>query len=90
MPLVVTPTQQTHRGKRKGAHLHPPGFGHLVKYLVKILSFCVKILKFGQNTNICSPLQKFLRTPMNKLNCTRPPTLLWTGMHAFNYSLKNN
>ena len=58
------------RRGHKGAHLRPSGFGHLVKYLVKILSFCVKILKFGQNTNICSPYknllppQKFLRTPM--------------------------
>ena len=46
-------------GGRKGAHLRPPGFGHSVKYLVKIQSFCVKILKFGQNTNICAPLKKF-------------------------------
>ena len=33
----------------------PPGFGHLVKHLVKILTFCVTILTFCQNTNICSP-----------------------------------
>ena len=46
-------------GANQGGAFAPPGFGHLVKYLVKILSFCVKILKFGQNTNICSPLKKF-------------------------------
>ena len=39
----------------KGEHLLPSEFGHLVKHLVKILTFCVIILTFGQNTNICSP-----------------------------------
>ena len=39
----------------KGENLLPPGFGHFVKHLVKILTFCVKILIFGQNTNIYSP-----------------------------------
>ena len=33
----------------------PPGFGHLVKHLINILTFCVIILTFGQNTNISSP-----------------------------------
>ena len=33
----------------------PPGFGHWFENLVKILTFCVTILTFGQNTNICSP-----------------------------------
>ena len=50
--------------------LHPPGFGHLVKYLVKILSLCVKMLKFGQNTNICAPLKKFASPYKN--SCGRP------------------
>ena len=60
-------------GARGGAFA-PPGFGHLVKYLVKILSFCAKILKFGQNTNICYPkknvfpYKKFLRTLMQQSN----------------------
>ena len=44
--------------------VRPLGFGHSVKYLVKILSFCVKILKFGQNTNICAP-KKF--APLTKI-----------------------
>ena len=46
-------------GGHKEAHLRPPGFGHLVEHLVKILTFCVTILTFGQNTNICSTLKKF-------------------------------
>ena len=46
------------RGAQGGAFA-PPGFGHLVKHLVKILTFCVTILTFGQNTNIFSTLKKF-------------------------------
>ena len=38
----------------------PPGFGHWVENLVKILTFCVTILTFGQNTNISSPLKNLL------------------------------
>ena len=41
-------------GEQGGANALP-GFGHLVKHLVKILTICVIILTLGQNTNICSP-----------------------------------
>ena len=54
-------------GEQGGANASP-GFGYLVEHLVKILSFCVKILTFGQKTNICSPLTKFApptKTPMD-------------------------
>ena len=57
------------RGEQEGAFA-PPGFGHLVKHLVKILTFCVIVLTFGENTNICSPLQKF--APPYKNSCGRP------------------
>ena len=53
--LFTDETMGVRRGEQGG--ICSPEFGHLVKYLVKILSFCVKILKFGQNTNICSPLK---------------------------------
>ena len=43
-------------GKQGGANA-PPGFSHWVENLVKILTFCVTILTFGQNTNICSLLR---------------------------------
>ena len=60
--ITICNTGQWHGRPEGGARgvFAPPGFGHLVKYLVKILSFSVKkILIFGQNTNICSLLKKF-------------------------------
>ena len=65
----VEVTMGVRRGAQGGANA-PPGFGHLVKYLVKMLSLCVKILKFGQNTNICAPLKKFASPYKN--SCGRP------------------
>ena len=47
----------------------PPGFGHSVEHLFKILTFCVSILTFGRNSNICSP-KKFASLYNN--SCRRP------------------
>ena len=57
--LLSTLLTWASRGGSKGEQMLPLGFGHLVKHLVKILTFFVIILTFGQNTSICSPLKKF-------------------------------
>ena len=57
LPLPVCEFDE-HHGRpegEQGVENAPSGFGHLVEQLAKILTFCVLILTFGQNTNICSP-----------------------------------
>ena len=67
------------RGEQGGTNALP-GFGHLVKHLVKILICCVKILTFGQNTNICPPPKKILLSPKKLLHVDAHEYILANGL----------
>ena len=58
------------RKGEQGEQMLPPGFGHLVEHLVRMLTFCVTILACGLNTSICSPLKKICSPYKNP--CGRP------------------
>ena len=64
---IITWAHGRPEGGKEGAFA-PHIFGHLVKHLVKVLTFCVKIPTFGQNTfapptKICSPYKNSYGCP---------------------------
>ena len=46
--------------REQGGAFAPPGFSHLVKHLVKILTFCVKILTFASPKKFTPPTKNLV------------------------------